>query len=243
MRMRRFALVTAGVLVCGVLGCVERQPSSPAPQADPSPKPETTDNPFDERLLQIAHTYRSFGQADLAMRWALADCRAPLPPELSVSASKDKDTHGGKLYAVFAFFKDDGSYVKAGKANPVNQEIVKESWVPEEIKDDGKPLEPAVRKYEKVNLAYCADDPKPTVVEERYLPYARKDGILYHAAKQGDLFIMYKTDPQTPGTDQGWVYGTVTADGKKVTSAGRVASCMGCHQTAPHDRLFGLPLH
>jgi hypothetical protein len=46
-------------------------------------------------------------------------------------------------------------------------------------------------------------------------------------------------DPKTPGTDNGWVYGTVTADGKQVTSAGRVKSCMACHQRAPNDRVFG----
>ena len=41
------------------------------------------------------------------------------------------------------------------------------------------------------------------------------------------------------GSDAGWVYGTVTPDGR-VTSAGRVASCMGCHVDAPHERMFGL---
>ena len=245
MRMRRLAVVLAGVLVCGVLGCVERQTSppapTPAPQANPSPKPETTENPFDERLLQIAQNYQTFGRVDPKMRWAPTDCEAPPLPELAVSASKDRDTHGGKLYAVFAFFKEGGSFVKAGKASPVNQEIVKESWVPEEVKDDGKPLPPATRKVAKLDYLGCSINAAPTVVEEQYLPYARKDGKLYHAAKQGDLFIMYKMDPATPGTDQGWVYGTVTADGKKVTSAGRVESCMKCHQQAPYDRLFGLP--
>ena len=42
------------------------------------------------------------------------------------------------------------------------------------------------------------------------------------------------------GADDGWVYGTVAVDGS-VTSAGRVASCMGCHdESATHERLFGL---
>ena len=50
---------------------------------------------------------------------------------------------------------------------------------------------------------------------------------------------MMKLDPKTPGADDGWVYGTVSADGKTVTSAGRVASCMKCHETRP-TRLFGL---
>jgi hypothetical protein len=108
-------------------------------------------------------------------------------------------------------------------SSPVGQVVVKEAWVPEEVKDDGGRKEPAVRKVE-------------------FIPYARgKDGRLYHAKEKAGLFIMYKLDPKTPGTDEGWVYGTVTADGKKVTSAGRVESCMECHKDAPHDRLFGLP--
>ncbi len=51
---------------------------------------------------------------------------------------------------------------------------------------------------------------------------------------------MYKTAPFAPGTDDGWVYGTVTADGKTVTSAGLVESCMSCHREAPRDRCFGI---
>ena len=57
---------------------------------------------------------------------------------------------------------------------------------------------------------------------------------------RSDLFIMFKLDPKTPQTDNGWVYGTVSADAKNVTSAGRVKSCMDCHTEAKHDRLFGL---
>jgi len=54
-------------------------------------------------------------------------------------------------------------------------------------------------------------------------------------------FIMFKVDPATPDTDEGWVYATVSPAGI-VTSAGRVASCMGCHETAAtHERLFGVP--
>lgn len=41
-------------------------------------------------------------------------------------------------------------------------------------------------------------------------------------------------------TDDGWIYGTVAADGRTVTSAGKVQSCMGCHLKAPHGRLFGV---
>ncbi len=40
--------------------------------------------------------------------------------------------------------------------------------------------------------------------------------------------------------DEGWGYGTISVDRKTVSSAGRVASCMRCHDSAPHGRLFGL---
>jgi hypothetical protein len=53
-----------------------------------------------------------------------------------------------------------------------------------------------------------------------------------------DLFVIAKVGGA--GTDEGWIYGTVAVDGT-VTSAGRVASCMGCHdEGATHERLFGL---
>jgi len=75
--------------------------------------------------------------------------------------------------------------------------------------------------------------------KDGFYPYAEKDGKLYKASKKGDLYIMFQLDAKTPGTDDGWVYATVTADGKTVTSAGRVASCMKCHETKT-NRLFGL---
>ena len=53
------------------------------------------------------------------------------------------------------------------------------------------------------------------------------------------IYVVLKLPAGTAGTDAGWVYGTATPGGE-VTSAGRVASCMGCHVSAPHERLFGL---
>lgn len=80
------------------------------------------------------------------------------------------------------------------------------------------------------------------LVKESWVPLLHEgDNKKDKRLEPGDLFIMFKLDPQTPGTDQGWVYGTVSADGKAVTSSGRVASCMKCHEDAQHDRMFGLP--
>lgn len=154
------------------------------------------------------------------------------------SASKDEATHGRKLYFLFA--KDRKAYVDPAKAgNPAGQVLVKESWSPKEVAADTKP-------EEKRDPPQPLDSEPETLDDElralggSYIPYASKDGKHYHADKKGELFLMLKYATDTPGTDEGWVYGTTTSDGKTVTSAGLVASCMKCHEDAPHDRVFGL---
>lgn len=68
---------------------------------------------------------------------------------------------------------------------------------------------------------------------------ATPDGEL-ETDKPSDLFVMTEVAADAAdGTDAGWVYGTLTRAGK-VTGAGRLASCIGCHERAPRDRLFGL---
>lgn len=70
--------------------------------------------------------------------------------------------------------------------------------------------------------------------------FALKDGKRWKAGEPYGLFFMIKGDESDPATDGGWTYATTSMDGTKVTSFGRVASCMECHADAPHDRLFGL---
>ncbi|HTU92590.1 MAG TPA: hypothetical protein VMF69_21090 [Gemmataceae bacterium] len=193
--------------------------------------------PFHARLLDIAATYPEFGRVDAPMRLAPGLCEAAStapPAAVRASASKDKQTHGRKLYSIFAKIHANGLY-----GGEVGQIVVKESWLPEEIADNGQFLQ-AVSHKVKVPAKEAKDSTKTVEIDDYYVPYVRKDGHLYHAAKRGPLFIMFKMDPKTPNTDEGWVYGTVTADGKEVTSAGRVESCMSCHRKAP-QRLFGLP--
>ena len=75
-------------------------------------------------------------------------------------------------------------------------------------------------------------------LERRLLP---STSTLTSTAPAG-LFIMFRLDPATPDNDEGWVYATVSPSGR-VTGSGRVASCMGCHETsAIHERLYGVPL-
>jgi hypothetical protein len=204
-----------------------------------APAPEVTNQErFHERLLEIARTYKDFGRLDDEFRWAPELCRMTRPGVARFSASKQEDTHGKKLYSLFVKERREYLAMETDKTNSIGQVVVKESWVPEEVtdpKEERKMLVTKVKPLEKGREQFDL-----SALGDHFLPYATKDGKTYRAAKQSDLFIMFKMDPKTPETDDGWVYGTVTADGKKVTSAGKVATCMKCHQDAGHDKLFGL---
>lgn len=83
----------------------------------------------DARLVEIGATYESYGRVDDNSRWAPTDCRAPEPSKPRVSASRDPETHGRKLYYLFA--KDREAYRMARElSQPVGQVLVKESWFP-----------------------------------------------------------------------------------------------------------------
>jgi hypothetical protein len=189
--------------------------------------------------LKIAQTYETYGRVDDQARWAPFMCDMPRPAGVRFSASRDVKTHGQKLYSVFAFSRNP--YLTLPKSGqPIGQVIVKQAWVPREVKDPEKPRQAVIRQVRQPARVKKGDDRGPAKADF-FLPYVRKDGRLFRADKQAALFIMYKMDTKNRETDQGWVYGTVTPDGKTVTSAGKVASCMKCHQKAAHDRLFGVP--
>ena len=244
--MNRFVLSASGlILVAALAGCFD-QGQTPDHRPATMDATKTDAHPFDARLMEIAGTYETYGRLDTSYRWAPTLCRPITPPPSPYfSASKDEGTHGHKLYTLFVqeqFVRElpdeefSWGYIPASGPNPVGQVIVKEAWVPEEVKDDVNAMKSVSRT---VNVR---DRQSGQLVEraEYFVPYVRENGHIYHAAKKAGLFIMYKTDLKTPETDEGWVYGTVTADGAHVTSAGRVESCMACHREAPHDRLFGL---
>lgn len=195
--------------------------------AAPVKEPE---KPFHKELLQVAKDYKAWGRVDDEVRWAPTDCRMPPPARARFSASADADTHGQKLYSLFA--KDRNAYLRLGeKGAAVGQVVVKESWVPEETTE----VKPGA--IDRTKVVRDGDRPTP---DDHFYPYATRGDKAYKAAKPAGLFVMMKVDPETDGTDAGWVYGTLSADGKQVTAAGKVESCMKCHQDAKHDRLFGL---
>ena len=185
---------------------------------EPATPAFVNDERFHAALIEAGANYaQDYGNLDDVMRWAPGLCRRPPSATIRESASTDETTHGKKLYWLYA--KDRDAYLKAGAdvAQPVGQVLVKEAFVaepgPGEPRPDGwQPLTSAIER----------------------------DGRSWHAGAKESLYVLLKLDPGTEGTDRGWVYATLTPDGKTVTSAGRVATCMGCHTEGTHDRMFGL---
>jgi hypothetical protein len=206
----RNPIAVSSLLLSGCLGLsMDQEVGKPPGLPENEPR-------FHERLRQISSTYESFGRVDDELRWAPWLCRQPMPSRTRFSKSEDAESHGRKLYYVFA--ADREGYLRRPGTTPeaVGQAVVKEAWIAKEV-----PLDTPM-------------DPRANPVR-----YVKQGDRLFHAESKAALFIMYRLDPATPGTDAGWVYGTVSAD-QTITSAGRVSSCMGCHQSAPAGRLFGI---
>jgi hypothetical protein len=183
-------------------------------------------------MAEVYRDYKTWGRVDDELRWAPFLCRMPLPAQARVSAAADGG-HARKLYSVLA--KDHAHYpmLQAGSpiAQPVGQIIVKESFYPEPFEQ--RPIPPAV-------LFGPNQDPSTA---DHFVPYVRDGDKVYRAVRPAGIYVLAKLPPTTAGTDAGWIYGTVTPEGE-VTSAGSVASCMGCHVDAKHERAFGLaPVH
>ena len=188
-----------------------------APSIAESDSQVQTDADLRRRLLEIAANYKGYEKAENRMRVAQVACAMPTLPksEYRFSRSDDADSHGMKLYLMYAAKLDPvtGSYTADKLQKETDQMIVKESWLAEIAKEDDRFSE--------------------TV--------AGANGERYKPGAKGPLFAMFQVDQKNPLSDDGWVYGTLTPDGKTITGIGRITNCMACHQKAPHGRLFGLP--
>jgi len=245
----RFRLPAVGIVASWLIACSEQQerraassfglpPAAPSPVLSSSPPiasaadhpagaPPENDVSQHAILQTIASSYTTFFRAD-GMWWAPYDCWAPPADAARMSAAPPGVAHGRKVYTLqiadfTAYARETGSTAEAtgGRSREprvttvpgAEQVIVKVSYEPTE--------DPAASKTRGV---------KP----------ASSGGRAYYPGEQKDLFVMYRPTNKAFATDAGWLYGTVSPDGKTVTSSGQVKSCMGCHQKAPHGRLFGV---
>ncbi|MCA8965362.1 MAG: VWA domain-containing protein [Planctomycetes bacterium] len=211
----------AGLFENAVLDAVRQQAEArgfrrAAPVVEQSAPPQ---EPVDPKMAAVIATaaagYAQFPRVTGEFHVAPTDCRMP-PPRARVSEATK--AHGGKLYLLFARMAKEGQYVTPGVPAPVGETLVKEAW-----------------------QAVPGHATQQTPAGERYgmTPEARDGAAVFHAGEPQGLFVMHKLAADTPGTDQGWVYGTIDATGV-VTAAGRIASCMRCHQDTTEDRRFGL---
>jgi hypothetical protein len=231
--MRRTLRPILALTTASLLGCAIQRPSGNLGLMQPSPKDEKAGDSSQKKpdpqlaaaVLSAAGAYKGWKRVSDQAHWAPTMCRAPVAEGAQVSDSKDDTTHGRKLYYLFAKDPDAYRWLPQRKGeSPVGQALVKEAWVPVEV-------DPATVPTTKDSFGQPTHPPE----------YAFADGKAYKTGAAAPLFVMVKLDPKTPGTDQGWVYGAVSADRKSVIDAGRIASCMGCHTKTEHDRLFGPP--
>ena len=131
----------------GLLGCLDQ--TEPATSSAPAGGGEG-DRRFHARLLEIASSYQDYHSVNEEAHWAPVSCNSfnnafqpvtspPPPIEPLVSASGDSTTHGRKLYWLFAkVMPESGNrdYAIPGKPNPIGQVVVKEAWLPKEVKDE-----------------------------------------------------------------------------------------------------------
>lgn len=230
-------------LALALLGCPRSDPAGPAaPTSATAEAPATataapgdastaasSGEPNDARwhplVQRIAAGYGQWMRVDDRARWVPLDCRAPPVVPARVSEAADAAAHGGKIYFLYAL--DPAAYgAPATVAHPpiadrldgAKQVVVKEAFRPVPVATDAGKA-PGGREW------------RPAV----------KDGHAYGPGERHALFVMLELPGKPAGTDEGWVYATVAPDLKTVTSAGRLPSCMGCHEDAPKGRLFGLP--
>ncbi len=219
------AFVLAAACVAG-----SPEPAGDVALAPASAEPAPEGALFHDDLRAIAAQYRGYGRLDDEGRWAPLLCRLPRTGEARESDA-DAGAHGRKLYTLYV--QDPLAYaavVPPAWEEPLvldgwDQVIVKESWVP-------APWDGDLQAWERWNR------------DESWGPSglrpARRGGAFWKADELFALFVMARTNPAAPGTDEGWIYGIVSPEGE-VRAAGRVDACIGCHASAPRGRLFGPP--
>lgn len=217
-----FAMIAGFLLV--VLGCrntgqIEASNLDRLPASEMHPGEDAA--PFDDLIIDVVAEYRSWQRVSDYAYQAPTDCMwKPRHDGPVLSDSHDTATHGQKYY--YLYQRDTESttsydYSETSGGQPIGQTFVKEalylesaSVAPFDFKPLGSEGLDLTKTYRLIEI------------------------------KEPDLYVMHKVDPATPGTDEGWIYAVLTADGSTVREAGRIASCMRCHTSdKASDRMFG----
>jgi hypothetical protein len=235
-------LLTAAVtMVSACAGATaEAEPAAPIEQGnDVAAVPAADDTvhanapaPEDYRplLREIAASYREWGMVDNQFHWAPGLCALPAEGVAHLSNAESPAAHASKVFVLFA--SDPAAYWRAAgitdklpstlTARPASrtrddvvQVLVKDSFVPARPGEGRTSMGVQVQPARRGEETFFAGDPI-------------------------GLFVMAQLSGKPAGTDEGWIYGTVTPTGE-VTEAGVIASCRDCHDDQA-DRIFGVPL-
>lgn len=207
-------------------------------RADPSRRGAGDDLPLSDAsalMRAVAARYTQWSRVDDELRWAPWLCRMPMPSRARISAAAARSPHGRKLYFVYARHRDEYVAVTSSRLGSragvtVGQVVVKEAFVPRRMTSDE---------------LIVGVDVHPDLTDRRIgggtssFRTARSGDAHFGPGAAAGIYVVAKVGRAIRDTDRGWIYGTVTPDGR-VTSTGRVASCVSCHADAPHERLFGL---
>ena len=201
-------------------------------------------------VLAAASGYLDWGgPVDFQLRYGPTLCMIP-PLEPRFSESDPSGPHAEKLYLIHAAdaqsyagvdyesegeggFLMPGSERNLGARSPSLPDF-EFDWSQVLVKEAFAPL---LYGGEVSELRHPFDDSEQftSVVQP-----AERDGEEWVPGDFVGLYLMLRTARETPGTDEGWVYATVQADGA-VSSYGQIPSCISCHRRAGDDRMFGLP--
>lgn len=232
---------SAPFVVSLLLGCASAAEESDRPtppesvaQHDATPKPtavedvETSGNPWHPLVREAASRYASWGVVDNQMHWAPGLCAMPSSGVLHSSVAPADTAHGEKVFLLHAF--DAMAY---WKATPVK------SRLPESLARASDPLVARTDVRQVLVKESFAPKPLGNGVGGRYVP-AKKGDAYFGTGDPLGLYVMVQLAADTPDTDAGWIYATVSPTGE-VTAAGSLDACRDCHAKEA-DRVFGMPL-
>jgi hypothetical protein len=87
---------------------------------------------YEAQLTAFAEGYTAWHKVDDLMHWAPQLCKLPAKPALRPSRSTDEETHGRKLYYLYARHRD--AYLSGGSAaEQIGQVLVKEAFLPAHV--------------------------------------------------------------------------------------------------------------
>ncbi|MGH7131370.1 MAG: hypothetical protein ACREJO_05435 [Phycisphaerales bacterium] len=258
-----FALGIACIAACES----EAPPSPPSPPAVPAPAVAAPSSEFDADIISASREFNQWKRLTRTPQFAPSLCIPH--PEYStmvhMSQSGDSATHGRKIYHLYAL--DPAAYCDAvdmtwmylpgasstpppaAKMPGIRQVLVKDSFHPIDITPQQfKPLPgeslaslpvPSTKPPEAPAIIRVADITAYDTVTPDGRDIAFERGSRLVTGKPYARFIMIQYAQERAGTDEGWVYASVSPSGD-IFQSGCVASCMHCHTDAPHGRLFGL---